>query len=180
MSESLLTFPMNELRTRYPSMKRALFSAFHIGGCQSCAYDDSETLATVCERNELDPEVVVKEILESAERDAAMTLSPSEVKALLDADSTTLILDCRTREEHEAVSIAGSQLLTQELQGKIFAPENYERTIILYDHSGGNALDTCSWFQGHGLKGTRILQGGIDLWAQEIDPNLPRYRLELD
>jgi len=180
MNQQLLSLTMQELRTQYPSMKRALFSAFHIGGCQSCAYGDEDTLATVCKNNDLNPNEVAKEILESAERDAQMTLSPQEVKELMGKEPSPLLLDCRTREEHEAVKIEDSELLTQELQTKLFAPENYERTIILYDHSGGNALDTCSWFQGHGLKGARVLAGGIDRWSQEIDSSLPRYRLELD
>lgn len=180
MSEELLTKSMDTLKAEYPSMKRALFSAFHIGGCQSCAYGDGETLASVCERNELDPEKAVKEILESAERDSAMMLSPKELKELLESTEGVLLLDTRTREEHEAVKISGSEFLTQELQNSLFNPENYERTIVLYDHSGQNVLDTCSWFQGHGLKGTRVLRGGIDQWSQDIDSSIPRYRIELD
>ena len=180
MSQELLNLPMSELRDRYPSMKRALFSAFHIGGCQSCAYGDDETLTSVCERNDLDPTIAVKEILESAERDAEMMITPLDLKELLTSDNPPLLLDCRTREEHDAVKIKGAQFLTQELQNSLFTPDNKERIIILYDHTGINARDTCSWFQGHELKGTRILKGGIDLWAQEAEPDMPRYRLELD
>jgi len=160
-------------------MKRALFSSFHIGGCQSCAYADGETLASVCERNKLNSDEVVKEILESAERDAEMMLTPQQLQELRLQDQDLLLLDSRTREEHEAVAIEGSTFLTQKLQDSLFKPENYERTIVIYDHSGQNALDTCSWFQGHGLKGTRILKGGIDLWAQEVETAMPRYRVEL-
>jgi len=180
MSDDLLTLPMSELRSRFPSMKRALFSSFHIGGCQSCAYKDHETLQEVCERNELSAQEVIEAVLESEKRDQSMMISPKELKALIGGNDPPLLLDCRTREEHEAVKIEGSEFLTQELQNSLFTPENYERDIILYDHSGATALDTCSWFQGHGLKKTRILKGGIDLWSQEINPSLPRYRLELD
>ncbi len=178
--DDLLTLPMTELKQRYPSMKRALFSAFHIGGCQSCAYGEDETLASVCERNELAPAAVAAEILESAERDAAMMLSPQEAQSLLQSAEPPLLLDTRTREEYEAVKITGAVLLTQEFQNSLFKPENEQRTILLYDHTGLNALDTCSWFHGHGLKGTRIIAGGIDRWAQEVEENMPRYRVELD
>lgn len=171
---------MSELRELFPSMKRALFSSFHIGGCQSCSYSDEESLQSVCEKNELDPEDAIKEIIESNERDQEMMLSPAEVKELITSGKSVLLLDSRTREEYEALKIEGAQFLTQELQNSLFTPKNYEKTIILYDHTGQTALDTCSWFQGHGLKGTRILKGGIDLWSQEIDSSLPRYRLEID
>jgi len=177
---NLLNRTMTELRSEFPSMKRALFSSYHIGGCQSCAYSDEETLADVCKRNELDPQEVVKTVEESLARDAQMMLSPEEAQSLLAHNPEALLLDCRTREEFDAVKIEGATFLTQELQNSLFAPENYERTIILYDHTGQTALDTCSWFQGHGLKGTRIIKGGIDQWAQDVDTNIKRYRLELD
>ena len=35
---------MDELLARLPGARRALFAAFHVGGCQSCAYQDDETL----------------------------------------------------------------------------------------------------------------------------------------
>jgi hypothetical protein len=37
-----------------------------------------------------------------------------------------------------------------------------------------------AWFRGHGLKHTFGLRGGIDAWSREIDPELPRYRIEVD
>jgi hypothetical protein len=30
------------------------------------------------------------------------------------------------------------------------------------------------------MKNTRALKGGIDAWSREIDPTLPRYRIEID
>ena len=103
MSLELLNKPMSELLSEFPSMKRALFSSFHIGGCQSCAYKNDETLSEVCERNEISAEEAVSAILESAERDSAMMVTPMELKALLKEDSDALLLDCRTREEYDAV-----------------------------------------------------------------------------
>ena len=51
---------------------------------------------------------------------------------------------------------------------------------MLHDHAGKHVLDTCAWFLGHGLKNTRALKGGIDAWSREIDPTLPRYRIEVE
>lgn len=170
---------MAELLAQFPSMKRALFSAYHIGGCSSCAYGDTETLGGVCERNSLDFDEVKEEILESAEREAKLLISPEELDQLLKSEEEVVLIDCRTREEHEAVKIAGSELLNQELQNELFSSENNERAIILYDHTGTSVLDTCSWFIGHGLKNTKVLKGGIDRWSQEIDSSIPRYKIEL-
>ena len=59
---------MGEVLSRFPGAKRSLFARYHIGGCQSCSYDDAETLAQVCERNEnLPVEEVIDHILAEAQ-----------------------------------------------------------------------------------------------------------------
>ena len=172
--------PMGEILQALPGARRALFSAYHLGGCQSCGFADSETLAQLCARaGELDPAEVLARLLDSHAHDESMLLSPSGLKAELDSPEPPLLLDCRTREEHEAVRIPGAVFLEQELQQQLFAGDP-QRRIVLHDHSGKHVLDTCAWFQGHGLKNTRALRGGIDAWSLEIDPSLPRYRIEID
>ena len=170
---------MATLLKGYPGARRALFAAYHIGGCQSCAYREDETLAEVCQRNEIEVTDALRTLSESQTRDQAMLLSPSELQSRLASDDPPLILDIRTREEFEAVSLPGSVFMTQEKQTELFAG-NQKRAIVLVDHSGRSVLDQCAWFQGHGLSETRGLDGGIDRWAQDIDSSIPRYRLELE
>lgn len=171
---------MATLLADFPGARRALFAKYHIGGCSSCAYRDDESLQQVCERNEIDVSEAIDHILQSHEVDAAMLISPQEVKEMLDAGTEFVFLDTRTREEHEAVKISDSEFMTQERQQELFGTAKEETIIVLYDHTGGRVLDTCAWFQGHGLKGTRGIHGGIDAWSKEIDSSLPRYRLEMD
>lgn len=173
------TTPMQSLLLDFPGSKRALFAKYHIGGCSSCAYGNEETLASVCQRNEIDLEEAIAHILESHEHDREMILSATELAERLKSSSTRL-LDTRTREEHEAVSISGSEFLTQELQQKIFGEADQDTHITLYDHQGDKALDTCAWFRGHGLKNTYILEGGIDGYSQIVDSSIPRYRMEIE
>jgi rhodanese-related sulfurtransferase len=174
------TTRMADLLAAYPGARRALFAKYHIGGCSSCAYQDDETLADVCARNEIEVEEAIAHIHQSHEVDKAMLISPSEVKALIDSGAAFVFLDTRTREEHEAVAIAGSEFMTQERQQELFGTAKEADVVVLYDHTGSRVLDTCAWFQGHGLKGTRGMIGGIDAWSKEIDKTVPRYRLEMD
>jgi adenylyltransferase/sulfurtransferase len=37
------------------------------------------------------------------------------------------------------------------------------------------SLDAASYFVGHGFEHVRSMSGGIEAWAQEIDPTLARY-----
>ncbi len=172
--------PMGRIMEALPGARRALFSRYHLGGCQSCGFADGESLAELCARSgDLDVAEVLAHLLASHAHDESMLLSPAALQAELASPAPPLVLDCRTREEHEAVSIPGAVFLEQELQQQLFAGDPGRR-IVLHDHSGKHVLDTCAWFQGHGMKNTRALKGGIDAWSREIDPTLPRYRIEID
>ena len=180
MADLSASTEMATLLGEYPGARRALFAKYHIGGCSSCAYRDDESLQEVCERNEIEVVEAIDYIFKSHEVDAAMLISPKEVQSMLDEETAFFFLDTRTREEHEVVHIQGSELMTQERQQELFGIAKEDSVIVLYDHTGGRVLDTCSWFQGYGLKGTRGMIGGIDAWSKEVDSALPRYRLELE
>lgn len=171
---------MEELTSSYPGARRALFAKYHIGGCSSCAYQPEETLASVCKRNELVTEEVIEHVLNSHQHDQQMLITPQELAQLIDSGQEFHLVDTRTREEHEAVTIPDSQFLTQDFQQKAFAEWKPETTVVLYDHTGGNVLDKVAWFLGHKLLKTKGLAGGIDAYSEFIDSSLPRYRLELD
>ncbi|MBK1832726.1 rhodanese-like domain-containing protein [Roseibacillus ishigakijimensis] len=170
---------MKELLREFPSARRALFADFHIGGCQSCAFSEEDTLAEVCRQHELAVTAVQETILRSHEQEQALLVPPLSLKEEMRKENPPLLVDVRTREEHEAVALPGSQLLTESTLGALTASDPTAR-IILYDHTGKTVLDQVSWFRGHGLKETFALAGGIDAYAREADPSLPRYRLELD
>lgn len=169
---------MGELLAEMPGARRALFAKYHLGGCQSCAFEDSETLAKLAERAELDAEEVLQHLLASHQHDLTMLIAPTELKRRIDAGEQISWVDVRTREEHEAVAIAGSRFFTPELQEEIFK-EKPGGLIVLYDHAGKYVLDQVAWFRGHGIENAFGLTGGIDAWSQEIDKTVMRYRVEV-
>jgi rhodanese-related sulfurtransferase len=168
--------PMGVILETLPGARRALFARYHLGGCQSCAFSHTESLASLCERSQLAADEVLAHLLASHAHDLEMSIDPAEAHTRI---PMFRLIDTRTREEHEAVAIPGSEFLTQELQQQIFAGDP-ETAILLYDHSGLHVLDQVAWFRGHGLKQTYGLRGGIDAWSRLIDPSLPRYRIEID
>lgn len=168
--------PMGVLLETLPGAKRALFARYHLGGCQSCAFSNDETLAQLCERSELPTHEVLEHLLASHVHDSAMLIEPA---AAVEKLAKFRLIDLRTREEHEAVVIGGSEFFTQELQQQLFAGDP-ETRILLYDHSGKNVLDQVAWFRGHGLKECFGLRGGIDAWSREVDTKIPRYRIEVE
>jgi rhodanese-related sulfurtransferase len=60
---------------------------------------------------------------------------------------------------------------------EILAEGTNTRAIVLIDHQGKQALDAAAYFIGHGLQNVRCLRGGIDAWAQEVDPKVRRYKV---
>ena len=170
---------MKALLEEYPSARRALFAAYHIGGCQSCAFSEEDSLATVCQQHELPLEEVRTTIAASHEKEQKLLVSPLTLKEKLASPSPPTLIDTRTREEHEAVAIAGSLFLTEETLSKLSSRDTSQE-IVLYDHTGKSVLDQVSWFRGHGLKNSFALAGGIDAYASEADSSISRYRLEMD
>ena len=173
---------MKQLQELMPGARRALFAKYHIGGCQSCGFDDDETIEEVCKRNE---NLLVKEVIEhlllSSEHDQKIQISPRDLKDELDqADEEIKLLDIRSREEVEAVKIEGSKIMTNELQQEALGKWNKETRTIIIDHTGDRSLDVAAFFIGHGLNRTVALAGGIDNYSKEVDSSIPRYRIEIE
>jgi rhodanese-related sulfurtransferase len=146
-----LESPMSAVLDNFPGAQRALFRRYHIGGCSSCG--------------------------SSHEQDAKILISPKELTELLQRDKSVKLVDVRSREEFEAVHIEGSVLLSQDVMREIMAAGSNTKLIVVIDHTGKNGLDAAAYFMGHGLQNVRCLRGGIDAWAQEIDPKIRRYKL---
>jgi rhodanese-related sulfurtransferase len=170
--------PMSDVLAAYPGAQRALFRRYHIGGCSSCGFQPTETLAGVCERNgSLNVAEVLAHIQSSHEQDEKILIGAKELAEWRKQDSTLRLVDVRSREEFEAVHIEGSILLSQPVMQQIMAEGTNTRPLVVVDHQGKNGLDAAAYFMGHGLQNVRCLRGGIDAWSQEVDATVRRYRL---
>jgi len=162
----------------YPGAQRALFRRYHIGGCSSCAFEPDETLEQLCQRNgSLDVAGMIEHVQTSHAQDAKILLAPQELAALREQNPNLRLLDVRTREEHEAVRIEGSVLMSQTTMQEILVKWPRTEMFVIYDHTGKQALDATAYYAGHGFANVRCLRGGIDAWSQEVDASLPRYKL---
>ena len=172
------TATMREVLETFPGAQRALFRRYHIGGCSSCAFSPDETLEQVCQRNGgLNPAEVMEHIRSSHEQDAKVFVGAGELAEWLKRDNSIRLVDVRSREEFEAVHIEGSVLLSQDVMRQIMSDGSNERPLVIVDHQGRQGLDAAAYFVGHGLQNVRCLQGGIDAWAREVEPEMRRYRL---
>jgi adenylyltransferase/sulfurtransferase len=99
------------------------------------------------------------------------------VKAMLEDSEDFLLLDCRETDEHAKVAIAAATLLPMsELVDRIGELEPHrKRRIVVHCHHGGRSLRVTNWLRQQGFSQAQSMSGGIDCWAIEIDPSLPRY-----
>lgn len=170
---------MHDVLAAFPGARRALFRRYHIGGCSSCGFLPDETLAQLCARNgNLNVDEVIAHIQASHKADKQLEITPKEVVEGRARGEKIRLLDLRTREEWDAVHLAGAEFVNQELIQRLMGKEGQEGLLIFYDHTGAGSLDAAAYFAGHGFTNARYLRGGIDAWSQEVDPKIPRYRLE--
>lgn len=181
MSQPATTTPlrpettMAEILEAYPSARRALFMRYHVGGCSSCGYDPSDTLATVCQsHNILDVDEVIRHIHASHEADRRLQVDVHEVKRLMSAGEGWRLIDVREDFERKVAAIAGAEAITQELVQSLMGGSK-DAKVIFFCHHGMRSLDAASYFVGHGFESVRSMSGGIDAWSQLIDPSIERY-----
>jgi rhodanese-related sulfurtransferase len=170
---------MAEVLAALPGARRALFRRYHIGGCSSCGFSPTETLAAVCARNDnLEVDEVIAHLLQSHQADQLLLLSPNEVAETLRTTPSAHLLDIRPREEWDTAHIQGAFRLTQDSLQEIMGHWPKDDLLIICDHTGAGVLDAAAYFQGHGFTNVRCLEGGVDAWAREVDPSMKRYRLD--
>jgi rhodanese-related sulfurtransferase len=165
---------MDQVTRVFPSAQRALFRKYHVGGCSSCGFHPTDTLGTVAMNHGLDVNEVVEFIQQSQEMEKDMEVTPREVAELLKQDKVRLI-DVRTPEEFQIASVPGSVLVDQALAQEIVSSWPKDAPIVTMCHHGMRSLDAAAYLRGHGFVNARSMSGGIDAWAAEIDPSIPRY-----
>jgi adenylyltransferase/sulfurtransferase len=104
-----------------------------------------------------------------------LEIVPLEVRQRLDRGDKLLLVDVREPAEHQICHIEGAQLIPM---GTI--PANLQmldsgEEVICYCHHGMRSLDVAVWLRGQGIAGAKSMAGGIERWAQEVDPKMPRY-----
>ena len=93
---------------------------------------------------------------------------------MLNSERPPVLLDVRTEGDWQIVHLDGARLLTQEVADEMAAWE-LDTPIVCYCHHGSRSLSATQYFKQQGFTNICSMRGGIDHWAGQIDPNLPRY-----
>lgn len=95
-----------------------------------------------------------------------------------DEQPQPLLLDVREPWEFELCHLDGAQLLPMNAvpaQLEQLRADAGARPIVCICHHGARSLQVGQFLEQRGFDGVCNLDGGIDAWAQQVDPTLARY-----
>ncbi|MCI0400557.1 MAG: sulfurtransferase [Gammaproteobacteria bacterium] len=104
------------------------------------------------------------------------TITPSELKAYLDEGKRKfLVIDVREPWEYKVCHIEGSRHIpmAQIAASKDKLQPDVETVVIC--HHGTRSFQVANYLEQSGFSRVSNLEGGIDAWAREVDPDMPQY-----
>ena len=171
---------MQDVLQAFPSAQRALFSKYHIGGCNSCGYQPEDVLEDVALRHNItDVDEVVAFIHSADESDRRIQVKVADVATALRSATPPRLLDMRGPDEWQITHLAGATLVDEAVANQVMTWPK-DTAIVLYCHTGRRSLDAASYLSGHGFSNVRSMTGGLDAWSREIDATVPRYEVVRD
>jgi rhodanese-related sulfurtransferase len=103
--------------------------------------------------------------------------SPTELKSHLDQiEDKPLLLDVREPWEYETCHIDGSQLIPMgQIQTAAESMDKNKETVVICHH-GIRSRAVAIFLEREGFTNVINLEGGVDRWADEVDPQMPKYQ----
>lgn len=118
-------------------------------------------------------------VLSDAAADAARdsTLTPQELRDLLDSDKKVALIDVREPVEWEINHIGGAELIPKSAleSGEGLARIPQDRIPVLYCKTGVRSAEALAALKKAGFSDALHLQGGIVAWARQLEPDMVMY-----
>jgi adenylyltransferase/sulfurtransferase len=104
-------------------------------------------------------------------------ISVQDLAARLAAGEPVYLLDVRQPWEHEMAALPASRLIPlRELPERTAEIQPSQGAlVVVYCHHGIRSLSAAAFLEQAGIRPVASLAGGIDAWAIQVDPRIPRY-----
>jgi rhodanese-related sulfurtransferase len=106
---------------------------------------------------------------------AVTQIDPAGLKAKMDAQEPYCLLDVREPWEIALASIPGSVSIPMHEIPARLKELDANAEIIVMCKAGGRSQRAAEFLAARGYRRVSNLQGGIDAWSREIDPQVPEY-----
>lgn len=111
-----------------------------------------------------------------AETEYPLEISVSDTRQLrATAPGRTLLIDVREPYELEICRIEGAQPVPMaQIPAQLDALPK-DKHLLIFCHAGGRSRRVTAFLREHGFTAVSNVTGGIDAWAEEIEPGMRRY-----
>lgn len=106
---------------------------------------------------------------------AGMEIGVAELHRALAGPTPPALLDVREDFEWQIAHLEGARHVPLGQLASRLAELNGAGDLVVYCHHGQRSLSAVELLRGAGFGRARSLAGGIDAWASEVDPHMPRY-----
>lgn len=108
--------------------------------------------------------------------DPPLEISCASLKAMLDGGEPLTLIDCREPFEHDIVRLPDARLVPMgTIPSRLPELAGIEGPVVVYCHHGMRSAQVAAWLRANGVPAAQSLAGGVEAWAIEVDPSLPRY-----
>jgi molybdopterin/thiamine biosynthesis adenylyltransferase/rhodanese-related sulfurtransferase len=114
---------------------------------------------------------------EAAAASTDSTVTPRELRELLDSGNKAAVIDVREPVEWDINHIDGAQLVPKSTidSGEGLAKLPQDRILVLYCKTGVRSADALAAVKKAGFADAKHLQGGIVAWAKQLEPDMVMY-----
>ena len=109
---------------------------------------------------------------------AVLEITATELRAkLAHEDRAVHLLDVREEDELAVCRLNGAQHIPMlQLFAGLQAPRAEPQTeVVVFCHHGERSLEAARYLRLNGFARARSLAGGLEAWANDVDPSMPRY-----
>ncbi len=103
------------------------------------------------------------------------TVTVGELQQAIANDHNITLLDVREAHEWEIVHIEGAKLLPLSTLPAGLDSLPKDSKVFVHCHHGKRSEKAVQLMQQQGFTDAVSVEGGIDAWAEQINPSLPRY-----
>lgn len=114
---------------------------------------------------------------EAAQASVGSTVTPRELRELLDSGKPVALIDVREPVEWEINHIEGAELIPKSAleAGAGLAKLPQDRVAVLYCKTGVRSAEALAAVKKAGFADALHLQGGIVAWAKQLEPDMVMY-----
>jgi sulfur-carrier protein adenylyltransferase/sulfurtransferase len=114
---------------------------------------------------------------EAAAASTDSTVTPRELRELLDSGKKAAVIDVREPVEWDINHIEGAHLVPKSTidSGEGLAKLPQDRILVLYCKTGVRSAEALAAVKKAGFADAKHLQGGIVAWAKQLEPDMVMY-----